>query len=319
MGIRVQAYHPMFKEQWNAFITRSSNATFLFNRDYMDYHQDRFTDCSVMVFDDKSRIVALFPANVAGLIITSHAGLTYGGFVVADDMTLTSLEPIFDAVVSYFSTQGFTTLIYKTIPHIYHARPFEADHYCLFIRGATLFRRDVLTVIDYQYRLVPQSRRLRSVKKAVLAGLTVKETDDYGSFWQILEYNLITKYNVRPVHSLEEIQLLRQRFPEEIKLYAAYDGEQMRAGVLVYLSRNVCHMQYSGTSEEGKQSGALDLVLSRLIEGIGATRRFFDFGASTEWDGRHLNIGLVEFKEGFGGRTIVHDFYRIDLVATKES
>ncbi|MGG6545868.1 UNVERIFIED_CONTAM: GNAT family N-acetyltransferase, partial [Prevotella sp. 15_C9] len=34
------------KERWDRFVRRSKNGTFLMQRDYMDYHADRFQDCS---------------------------------------------------------------------------------------------------------------------------------------------------------------------------------------------------------------------------------------------------------------------------------
>jgi hypothetical protein len=33
----------------------------------------------------------------------------------------------------------------------------------------------------------------------------------------------------------------------------------------------------------------------------------FDFGTADECDGRYLNRGLIDQKEGFGARAVVHD------------
>ena len=40
----------------------------------------------------------------------------------------------------------------------------------------------------------------------------------------------------------------------------------------------------------------------QLIEDVFSAKRWFDFGISTEDDGRILNQGLIEQKEGFGAR-----------------
>ena len=66
---------------WNAFVSNSPNATFLFNRNFMDYHSDRFSDFSLMIFSSK-KLVAILPANRVGDTLYSHQGLTYGGLVV---------------------------------------------------------------------------------------------------------------------------------------------------------------------------------------------------------------------------------------------
>ena len=71
------------KAEWNDFISRSKNGTFLFNRNYMDYHSDRFDDHSLM-FYIKDRLYAVLPANVKDGTLYSHQGLTYGGLVMED-------------------------------------------------------------------------------------------------------------------------------------------------------------------------------------------------------------------------------------------
>lgn len=311
--MEVRVYSANEKSRWDDFVAKSKNGTFLFFRDYMDYHSDRFSDHSLLIYNDKRQIISLLPANARGDLLISHEGLTYGGLITDDRMTTPVMTEMFDTVTKYLALRGFTKLIYKTVPRIYHSLPAEEDLYCLFLKNATLYRRDVLTVIDYSNRIKFQERRLKSIKKALRNHLRVRETEDYEQFWEILAQNLYTRYGLRPVHSVDEIKRLATRFPNEIRLVAAYSGDTMQAGAVVYLSRNVCHIQYNAASEDGKNAGALDLVIDYLVEFFSASKRYFDFGVSTEDNGRYLNVGLVEYKEGFGGRTIAHDFYEIDL------
>jgi hypothetical protein len=72
-------------------------------------------------------------------------------------------------------------------------------------------------------------------------------------------------------------------------------------------------VQYICASEKGKEVGALDLLFAELLDDVYRSVPCFDFGISTEDDGRYLNTGLIEQKEGFGARAIMHDFYAIDL------
>ena len=58
----------------------AKNSTFLFHRDFMDYHQDRFDDYSLLIFK-KEKLIAVFPANKIDEILYSHQGLSYGGLV----------------------------------------------------------------------------------------------------------------------------------------------------------------------------------------------------------------------------------------------
>ena len=312
MGLRMVRYTSERAPEWDEFVDRSKNGTFLFQRRYMEYHSDQYPDHSYMVYDGK-RVVALFAATPNGDRLVSHAGLTYGGLVTDERMTVALMKDVFDLALPQFREDGFKRLDYKTVPHIYHRLPSDEDLYCLFLYGARLERRDVLTVLDYSESVRPQGRRERGLRRAVRLGLEVRESDRYRDFWEILSASLRERHATRPVHSLEQIELLASRFPQNIELHACFARGEMLAGAVLYLSSRVCHVQYNATSDEGRLSGALDRLFQDLIEAQRGRVRFFDFGVSTESAGRRLNEGLVSFKEGFGGRTAVHDFYALDL------
>ena len=318
MDIHIVAYTPGEEDRWNAFVRGSKNGTFLFERPYMEYHSERFEDASLMVYDDRGRIVALLPAHLSDGELRTHFGLTYGGFVTDATMNTPLMLTIFRELLKYLHGRNITKVRYKTIPHIYHSMPAEEDLYCLFRADATLYRRDVLSVLDYGEVARPQERRLRNVTKARRQGLEVRETLDYALFWPILSENLHVRYGVSPVHTLEEIQLLSGRFPDAIRLFGAFRGSDMEAGVVIYLTRQTCHVQYPGTSDKGRSSGALDLLQQTLIDRFAHQKRYFDFGTSTEDDGRRLNEGLIAFKEGFGARAVMHDTYRLDVLEALE-
>lgn len=305
------AYTPVDESSWNEFVAQSRNGTFLFDRGYMDYHSDRFADASAVV-REKGRIVALFPASRNGSTVSSHGGLTYGGMVYSSAGTAAIIEA-FDTVVAHYAAGGCTELIYKTIPSIYHRSPADDDRYMLFLRDAQLVRRDILSVIDYRGRMAMQERRARSLKKARASGLEVIESNDFTPFWTILTQNLQERYGVAPVHSLAEISMLAERFPRNIRLFLSRRDGEVLAGAVVFISPMVCHVQYNAASAAGKDHGALDVILDDLVRMFEPEVRYFDFGISTEQGGRYMNKGLVEYKEGFGSRSVVHDFYSLRL------
>jgi hypothetical protein len=310
----ISRYTPQVKQTWDAFVASAKNSTFLFYRDYMDYHADRFRDGSLL-FHRKGQLAALLPANLdeASATLVSHGGLTFGGVVTGADMTAGLLLDLFADLCAHLRAQGIARLLYKAVPHIYHHAPAEEDCYALFRAGARLVRRDLTATVALQRRLPWQERRRRGVKKAQAAGLEIRQTTDLPGFWPILEDTLRARHGVRPVHSLAEIQSLQQRFPDHIKLFAVYRASAMIAGVVVYEHRRVAHAQYIAAGPEGRQHGALDLVFDHLLSGPYQDHDYFDFGISTEEQGKVLNVGLSEHKEGFGARAVVHDFYELDL------
>jgi hypothetical protein len=281
----------------------------------MQYHAERFADHSLVVTAADGPIVALLPADRRDDVVRSHGGLTYGGFVVDAEMTLPLMGAVCDAVAGALRADGVSRVVYKTVPRIYHAMPADEDVYWLFRAGARLFRRDVLTVLEYERRAPLQERRARTLRKAERSGVTARPSDDYEAFWAILATNLQERYGVAPVHALGEIRQLAAAFPDAMRLTGAYVGERLVAGALAYVSRDVCHVQYNAADAEGKRVGALDVALAQLMDAHAGRVRYFDFGASTEDGGRTLNVGLVAYKEGFGARTVVHDMYEWELTA----
>ena len=314
--MHIEIYDDSQEEVWDEFVRESKNGTFLFFRDYVDYHRDRFEEHSLLIWDNrKRRLIALLPANKKGDTLVSHGGLTYGGFVTDERMKAPLMLQVFEHTLSYLREQAFVKLIYKAVPHIYHRIPAEEDSYALFRHGATLYRRDVTTAVTPANNIAWQTRRIRSRKKALAAGVTWGPSDDYGQYWRILEHNLWTAHKLKPVHSLAEIRRLQSSFPENIRLFCSFLENEVIAGVVVYESHNVAHAQYTAVSDVGRSSGALDLLFFHLLTEVYQDKECFDFGVSTEANGQYLNTGLVGYKEGFGGRTVTHDFYEMSLIS----
>jgi len=308
----VHRYSPDMAALWNEFVACSRNGTFLLDRRYMDYHCDRFADHSLMIHDDAGRLVALLPSNEVGSTLNSHAGLTYGGLILDAKSGSVAVLNMLGGVRDYMRDNGFSRLLYKTIPSIYHRQPAEEDRYALFRMGARLSRRDVLSVVPREDRIRYQDRRSRGIKSALKAGVRVAESLAYPAFWKILEDNLAARYGVAPVHSLNEMQLLQAQFPDSIRLFLAFADQSPLAGAVVYESSRVAHVQYISTSDAGRSVHALDAVFDHLLKHVYTDKSYFDFGISNEDGGRILNNGLVEQKEGFGARTVVHDHYELE-------
>lgn len=311
--MNILRYTAAYKNEWNLFVKSSKNNHFLFNRDYMDYHSDRFKDHSLMIYSASGKLLALLPANEGEKCIYTHQGLTFGGFIVDDKIKTTDMLDVFQAVRAYLKTFGFEKLIYKCIPYIYHIKPAEEDRYALFINDATLIRRDVTSTIDLTTPLKYSKGRKWSINKAKKEGILVDESVDYDAFWRLLEGVLQDNHSAKPVHTLDEIKLLASRFPGNIRLFLARKEEVILSGALMYENQYIVHTQYMANSTEGREIGALDLVIDYLLTEYYKGKRYFDFGISCEQSGRYLNAGLISQKEGFGARPVVHDFYELKL------
>lgn len=318
--MRIAPLSAELDSRWDAFVRSSRNATFLFERAFMSYHADRFVDASVVVLDEE-KIVGLFPATRHGEQIRSHGGLTYGGLLVNLDATCASALAQLEMVVQWYREAGARSLLYKAIPHIYHRVPAEDDSYALFRLGFSLVRRDASSSIQlrspWPHRLT--KGRKWNINRARKQGVEVLETRAFARFMAIEEATLLERHNVKPVHSAAEMTLLGERFPQGIRLFEAFREGVTLGGVLVFDCGPTVHAQYIAATPEGRELGATDAIVSHLVNEVFKDRVFFDFGISTESDGRVLNAGLAAFKESFGARTVVYDHYLLDLTADRKS
>lgn len=312
--MKILRYTAEKEKEWNAFLEKAKNTTFLFNRGFMDYHSDRFRDHSLMVYNDKENLVACFPANeTEDKTIHSHQGLTYGSLVFQKELKLPSVMEIFKAILGYYAGLGHRKIRYKAFPRFYNDAQTDEVEYCLFINNAKLYRRDTAIAIDQKNPLKYQTRRKRSIKTAVKKGVVIDKKENIQLFWdEILTPNLQERFGVDPVHSLEEIQLLKTRFPENIISKTTSLNGKIMAGSLLFITNSVVHAQYISASDEGRENGSLDFLFDEIIKEYNQFR-YFDFGICNENQGRDLNEGLLDWKEGFGGRAYSHDFYEIEL------
>ena len=322
--MQIHRYTSADQSQWDAFVKESKNGTFLFERPYMDYHSDRFSDHSLMYYDEKHRLVALLPANEATTAagcrrLCSHQGLTYGGLILTVRVTMEQVMELFDDTLLYLKEQGFAEWLYKPMPTIYHQCPAEEDEYALWRHGAQLVGCNISCTVPLSG--TPQQpplerRRRRGVTRATGLGYHIVEDAPLDIFWPIMVNNLRERYDASPVHSLSEMQLLQSRFTDRIKCFLCVNGEGVaEAGAVIFLTCPLTvHVQYGHATAQGKEDGALDLLYTQLMERYRSQGyQYFDFGTSNEQGGHVLNASLIAQKEGFGGRGIAYKSYRIEI------
>lgn len=316
--IRLRRYEPSMKDDWNRFVKESRNATFLFNRDFMDYHADRFTDNSLIALR-REKICALLPANLiisdnGQRILQSHGGLTYGGWLLAehhpDEMEM--LE-IFNLLKEYARKEGISSIDYKPIPYIYSKSPSQEDLYALFRMGAVLTERNISCTIDLRHNPGFNKLQRRNLKRASNIECAITEEVDLSRFHKLLTDCLNERHGVAPVHTLSELQLLRDKFPAEIKVFLLSIGEEAKAGVCVFDMGKTAHAQYICSTLDARENGLLTMLFHRLIFNEFATKEFFDFGICNEDHAQYLNEGLYRQKSSLGGSAVAYDRYSLSV------
>ncbi|MDE6340751.1 MAG: GNAT family N-acetyltransferase [Muribaculaceae bacterium] len=312
--MKIRAYTPTDAQLWNRLAAESRQGTLLHQRAYMDYHADRFRDCSLIAERD-GKTVALLGANITDDgTLRSHQGLTYGGWLTpCYHFDGTDMLRVFDAWMEWCHAQGIEKIEYKAVPHIYHRIPAEEDLYALFRFGASVKTVNLSSVIDMREIPVFNTQQKRHLKKSSGLSPIIRETSDVAEFMPILNQCLKERHDALPVHSEAELRLLKSRFPQEIRFFLAGDGIEPEAAVCIYDSNSVAHCQYIATSESGRQKGTLTYLFHHLIHDIFSGHRYFDFGTSNEDAGLYLNSGLLHQKVGLGGRGVAYTVFSITL------
>lgn len=300
---------------WNQFNKQSKNALFMFDRNYMDYHKDRFKDHSLLFYDE-DKLLALLPMSEHDNMLISHGGLTYGGFISDTKMKQHTMMDCFAELIKYAKENGFKNIRYKCIPHIYHSQPAEEDRFALFANNSKLDTVDVSTYVNLAAPLKMPKGRKAQISRAKREGVVVEELtelEDFNKFIELENEVLTERHDVRAVHTGEELKLLHDRFPENIHLFASLKDGNLIAGTVVYEYDQVVHTQYMAANDEARTIGALDLAVSTVINNYKETKKWLDFGISTEHGKIYLNEGLCSQKEGFGGRTGVYEIWELNL------
>lgn len=318
MNIIIKKYSEQDFQTWDGFVDTCYNAIFFHKRLFLSYHGDRFNDESLLIYDD-NRLVALLPAAIDpqdDRKIVSHPGLTFGGLLHNGFLRGENCVLVFEKIIEYYKANGFKKILYKVIPFFYNQAPAQDDLYALIRLDAKRIRCDLTATINLDYYLpIRSERRIRSLKKSMIAGLEIKEGyQDLSIFWQLMEENLYNRHKLKPTHNIDEISLLIERFPSNIKCVFAYNQQTLIGGTVLFETPTAIHTQYLGCNDEGRKLSALDAIINYCIElSIENKKTWFDFGNSNENHGRIVNNGLHLFKTQFGAGGAVHEYYEIIL------
>ena len=303
-------YSTASKITWDDFVKHSKTPLFFFNRDFLEYHADRFEDCSLMFYEGEC-LVAVLPASAHGKELVSHGGLTYGGLILSSKIRAEKVLDIFSSLVDFVKLNNFERIIYKSVPYIFYKQGAQEDAYALFRHDATLYRRDLSSVVYLNNRMPLSKGRKWLIARAKKHSLTATTSENWLQFYDLLTVSL-GKHSAKPVHTPEELKLLFSFFPENISLRVVEKEGALLAATLLFKFDGVTHTQYMATNDQGKEVGALDYLIESCIEESKVLGdEYFSFGVSTEEQGLYLNSGLISQKESFGARGMVVDFYEI--------
>jgi len=307
---------------WEKIVKRANNGTLFHMRKFLSYHPPgRFTDHSLVYFKNNQPYV-LFPAAEKEIdgkrFLVSHPGTSYGSFIVPEDISFADSYDIVESLIKYAKTQKFNGIRLTPPPTIYNRRLSNYIDFSLLQHGFRYLKREISSILFLEDtieqnldKFKPSHRR--AVRKAIKVGVEVRESDKFDEFYNILQNNLKIRHNVTPTHTLDELWKLKKLFPDEIKLFGAFLGDKMVAGVVNFIcTKDVVLAFYISHDEEYQETRALNLLFYSIFDwAIKNEFKVFDFGIFTV--NEEPNFGLARFKENFGASGMFRDTFEIIL------
>jgi len=307
---------------WETMVKSANNGTIFHTRKFIGYHPPgRFTDHS-LIFNKKDKPFVLFPAAERIIetkkYLISHPGTSYGSFVVPENLSFSDSYELVKELILYAKANGFDGIRLTPPPTIYSHRLSNYIEFALIQHGFDYLKREVSSILFLEEaaeqnleKFKPSHRQ--AVRKAVKAGVQVRETDKYEEFYKILENNLKIRHNVTPTHTLGELLKVKELFPGKVNLFGAFLGDKMVAGVVNFIcTDDVVLAFYISHDEEYQETRALNLLFYSIFEwAIKEKFKVFDFGIFTV--NEDPNFGLARFKENFGASGMFRDTFEINL------
>ncbi|HID95808.1 MAG TPA: GNAT family N-acetyltransferase [Candidatus Latescibacteria bacterium] len=311
-------YTEDIREEWEEFVENSNNGTIFHLQRFLDYHpMGRFMSHH-LVFRKKGKLVAVWPAveklGGSGRQLISHAGASYGGFVVREDLSIRDAVLLVESLVQYASKEGFGSIVLTQPPLIYYRLPNNYLDFALIKCGFEYLKRELTSVISLNYRegdilSTFKNEARTALRKAQRSGVEVAKSDDLKGFYEILTQNLKMRHNVNPTHSLDELFRLKELLPKRIKQFSAYLGDKQIAGMMLFICNpKVVLAFYISHKEEYQRYRAVNFLFYEVIRwAVEQGFEFLDLGTFT------LNMvpnwGLGRFKENFGARGYFRDTF----------
>ncbi|MGB3605766.1 FemAB family protein [Psychroserpens sp.] len=267
----------------------------------MDYHQDRFKDFSLMVYKDK-KIIAVLPANIVGTSLFSHQGLTYGGLYYTNDLSLEIKKNVLEHVILFLERNKIDFLVVKEAPTFYGNLNSKSLLPSSGMTKVDVMKEERVLAVDLGNPLKIHKTKLKHFRKNQANGFIIKEEDDFSPFWnKVLCPRLDQKHNTKPVHSLDEIVLLKARFPNLIKQFTIYFENKILAGITIFDKGEIVKSQYGATTEMGEKLRAIEFLFITLIHQYrDEGKTFFSMGTVSEANDLGYNKGLLKQKEELG-------------------
>ena len=325
--VEILKYNQNMKNEWDSFVSESFNGTLFHKRNFLSYHIDRkFNDCSLL-FKKRGKIIAIIAAATLVYknkkILSSHPGASFGG-IVHKNISFDDCEKIVELLESFCRKNSYNEIFMVQTPSIYNKnnqnelvdyvmKMFAYDDSEYYISNVLNIEKNtdgqISKIIKNKNRTVNYYEKL--VKKY---NLTFKWVENFDEFYPILIKNK-NRHNAKPTHSLDELKILKSRFPNCVLQLMLYTNDNPIAGMTIFKANDKgAILFYSMFDYDYNKMQPIPHLMHYILDWARKDGLvFIDYGVS------HLpkadnplepSRSLIKFKEEFGCFGIIRKAYR---------
>ncbi len=317
--ITIAEYKAENREEWDAFVESSNNGTMFHKQQFLDYHRKDKFNFYHLLFYQNNKLIAVLPGGLSneGKTFWSPVGASYGSIVTEDIRFEISLQ-IVDSFMEFSREKGFRDVFLIPAPLVYSHNYNQHIEYAMLYRKFDFELHYISHVIDLKrgdnfLQFFDKTAR-KTVRKILRENdITIKESDDYAAFNEILIENK-ARHNVTPTHSLEDMLKLQNLMPENIRLNMVYHkGKPIAGSWLFFPNSKVVLCFYNMLKYEYEHLKPIYLIMHETIrEATEEGYEWVDIGVSQDTsaeDPMTPSLGLIHFKERFDSRGILRSTY----------
>lgn len=317
--MKVYKYDSSFLQEWDNFVDDSQNGNLFHKMNFLSYHEEgKFSDCSILVKDEKNKLVAVFPAADINNTIVSHLGSTYGGVIFKKNLKLFEKTNILEIIIEYYKGLYQNFSIKMIIQENFISSINDDFYYLLWYFNFELSSKEISVCIDVKDFLSYVGMRkttkqyIRSEKINKLGiDYCIADNDEIKDCYSLIKKNLKEKYNKEPTHTYQEIVDLKKKFPDDILFFLAKkDSVVLVTYVLFRLNDKIWHTFYIAKNEIAENISDIGLV-SFIIDFLNQNNyQYLNFGISSRE--KEIKWAIHNYKEQYSKRLLTRDVWILD-------